>query len=78
MKVKEVKEKKTIQEWSVEKGIRVNNPKGFKRLFRKNKRIYDNVYTEKQFRLGIRYSNITVKTAKGLEFLTENQEKVTK
>ena len=35
MKVKEVKEKKTIQEWSVEKGIRVNDPKGFKRLFRK-------------------------------------------
>ena len=71
MKVKEVKEKNTIQEWAIEKGIRINDPKGFKRLFRQNKRVYDNVYTKKQFKLGIKYSDITVKTNKGLEFLTE-------
>lgn len=78
MNIKEVKEKKTIKEWEIEKGIRVNDPKGFKRLFRQNRRVYDNLYTEKQFRLGILYSDITVKTEKGLEFLLESREKYKK
>lgn len=61
--------RKTIKEWEVEKGIRINKPDGFKKIYRENRNIYANKYTEKQFRRGIQTSNITVKTEKGLEFL---------
>lgn len=58
--------RKTIKQWAEIAGIKVIKPNGFKG--QKNK-IWNNLYTEKQFKKGIRKSYITIKTEKGLAYL---------
>lgn len=64
-----MKIRKTIREWEIEKGIRINKPTGFGSMLRKHKDVYANTYTEEQFKRGAEKSYITVKTLKGLEFM---------
>lgn len=56
----------TIKDWCIRYGIKVIKPNGFKE--KKNK-IWNGVYTKRQFERGIRRSYITVNTKKGLAFL---------
>ena len=64
-----MKRKQKIKEWEIESGIRVNSTKGF--LGQKN-RIHTTKYSKEAFIQGIKKSEITVKTQKGLEFLEGN------
>lgn len=64
-----MKIKKKIREWELEKGIRINNPKGFKKMYREHKDIYVSKFTEEQFKAAAKHSNITIKTQKGLQFI---------
>lgn len=63
--------KKTIKEWELEKGIIIKNPLGFvKENKGKKNSIYTNTYTDRSFRRCAKNSNITVKTEKGLSFIS--------
>lgn len=64
-------EKKTIKEWSLEKGIEIKNPTGF--WGRKNQK-YTKKYTEKAFRNAAKSSEIICKTEKGINFLEGKKE----
>lgn len=66
-----MRKKLTIKEWEVETGIKVRNPKGF--IGKRNK-IHTKKYTREAFRLGIQKSEISVKTNKGMDFLTGQAE----
>lgn len=59
-----------IKDWEVYTGIKVINPKGF---YGKRSRIRNNLYTLKAFIKGVRRSNISIKTDKGLEYLNSKE-----
>ena len=63
--------KKTIREWELDKGIKIKNPIGFIKENGGNKnKIYLNTYTDRSFRRCAKNSIITIKTEKGLEFIS--------
>jgi len=59
----------TIVEWQMMTGIKIHNPSGFKG---KRQNIYSQKYRENTFRNCARKSYITVRTNKGLKFLSGN------
>lgn len=56
----------TIKEWGLRFGIKVKKPTGF---YGKRSQVWNRGYTRRQFERGIKYSQITVNTEKGLNFL---------
>lgn len=57
-----------IKDWCIRCGIKIINPNGFKG--QRNK-IWNKLYTKKQFKEAIKRSYIVVNTEKGLEFLNK-------
>lgn len=62
-----MKTRKTIKEWELETGIKLRNTKGF---IGKKSKIRNRKITKEAFLLGIKKSEISVKTQKGMDFLT--------
>lgn len=56
---------KTIKEWCEIFGIKIIKPNGFKE---KKSKVWNKLYTKREFEKGIKRSYISIKTEKGLAF----------